>query len=1147
MKRTLLLLTLAVFTLFLQAQPVANSNTLLWRISHPQMEKSSYLYGTMHLQDKRLFHFTDSLYASIRSVEGFAGELDMSDMNELVTSWIKKEVQESAQPVYLKDHISSSLKKKYKSALEKKFRKPFQDISFKELQSAANDWDHIYRKEDDMPTFVDAFLFGIARDEGKWIGALEQVKDQLDDKPADLESLIKAALVEDKKRLKMMEDFIAIYLSADLSRMNEIMVKASGEQDHLKMNFRNTNMVQKMDSLAAIRSCFYAVGAAHLPGDSGIIQLLRNKGYIVDPVHSTQKLEPALYLNNKTAANWQEISWANGDFKIKMPGNPSSIDGMGGFQHARIYFDPMSMSGFMTGFIPMDNKTEAEIDSTCMRLPEIYATDGVLYRDSVWQINGKKAYEIEASTKDGYMNMMVNPVPGGIVMNMIISMSKAGLKMNNAAGFFSSFVSNKKVAPPVKKGWRSKIIVDRQIFYESPVELQLTSSKGDSSWFTNTYTAVEPESQMFYSISTMTTVPGLYSSLDSLYFEELLDQYRNNDDYKLMNYALINVKGFPGVSMLLGAKPMDDSVHYQFNVINRGNRRYALLVGYIPNEKNKAEADRFINSVRFLPFVALKSGNGAIPHENFRIESPFMFAIDTSVALAEGTRRFMMYDSVSAVSMHLEKEKLNRYYYAANDSLFFNDQLGYFKTAADSLVRFEIKTVNNTKLADAWIDLDGTHNKKRVRLMASGDTLYSLVGIMSDEVMKTAAYQKIFDSFQLIEQRTNSYTQSKGRIIFNDLLLPDSLIFNEAKAALGTVELSQEDLPLLHAALLHPMADFNERKTCAHDELISRVLDFKDPSTIRFIKQAYPELRERNAVLQYPLLSILARFNTQECYKEIENLLATGLPTAGNPGILYGSMQDSMDLSIQLFPVVLKYKNDSLLRKIIPGFALALKKEARLTEQEWQEIRPVILSLADEYQEALKDKNLPMPVYFEDLLEMLTQDEDPSFKKRLEGFIYHPNEDIQYSAVKTLVVTGKNIPAKVLQDIAADPFYRSPLYYQLEQVGKTKLFPKKNRKQEAIAESHLYRNIWYGEEEYQLKYLKQVQLLIEGEKQYYYLFRVSFTTEEGVENYLGVAGPYTSKSAINTTPGELTGVYYDELLDESNLTGQLEAFIQSQQ
>ena len=67
-------------------------NTLLWRISGNGLSKPSYLYGTMHLQDKRLFNFSDSTYAAIEKTEGLALEVNF---NELIDSMFNRQLLEA--------------------------------------------------------------------------------------------------------------------------------------------------------------------------------------------------------------------------------------------------------------------------------------------------------------------------------------------------------------------------------------------------------------------------------------------------------------------------------------------------------------------------------------------------------------------------------------------------------------------------------------------------------------------------------------------------------------------------------------------------------------------------------------------------------------------------------------------------------------------------------------------------------------------------------------------------------------------------------------------------------------------------------------------------------------------------------------------
>lgn len=50
--------------------------TLLWRITGKAGHHISYLYGTMHLTDERVFNLSDSLYEAIHRADGFAMESD---------------------------------------------------------------------------------------------------------------------------------------------------------------------------------------------------------------------------------------------------------------------------------------------------------------------------------------------------------------------------------------------------------------------------------------------------------------------------------------------------------------------------------------------------------------------------------------------------------------------------------------------------------------------------------------------------------------------------------------------------------------------------------------------------------------------------------------------------------------------------------------------------------------------------------------------------------------------------------------------------------------------------------------------------------------------------------------------------------------
>jgi len=50
------------------------------------------------------------------------------------------------------------------------------------------------------------------------------------------------------------------------------------------LHVRNVNWANKMPDMMKKGSNFFAVGAAHLAGDDGLIKLLQAKGYKVEPI-----------------------------------------------------------------------------------------------------------------------------------------------------------------------------------------------------------------------------------------------------------------------------------------------------------------------------------------------------------------------------------------------------------------------------------------------------------------------------------------------------------------------------------------------------------------------------------------------------------------------------------------------------------------------------------------------------------------------------------------------------------------------------------------------------------------------------------------------------------------------------------------------
>ena len=127
----------------------------------------------------------------------------------------------------------------------------------------------------------------MSREQKKELMGLERVEDQIavfDAIPDSIEIESIMNMVNDfeksKREFKRMSD---IYLSQDLDSLYQLMADSPemmGSQE-LLLNRRNHNWIPVMEAAMKKSPTFFAVGAGHLGGNQGVLELLRQKGYQV--------------------------------------------------------------------------------------------------------------------------------------------------------------------------------------------------------------------------------------------------------------------------------------------------------------------------------------------------------------------------------------------------------------------------------------------------------------------------------------------------------------------------------------------------------------------------------------------------------------------------------------------------------------------------------------------------------------------------------------------------------------------------------------------------------------------------------------------------------------------------------------------------
>ena len=69
-----------------------------------------------------------------------------------------------------------------------------------------------------------------------------------------------------------------------MASAEEFIMPPTPEEEEALLYARNADWADKIPAIIADKSTLFVVGAAHLPGERGVLELLRAKGYVVEPL-----------------------------------------------------------------------------------------------------------------------------------------------------------------------------------------------------------------------------------------------------------------------------------------------------------------------------------------------------------------------------------------------------------------------------------------------------------------------------------------------------------------------------------------------------------------------------------------------------------------------------------------------------------------------------------------------------------------------------------------------------------------------------------------------------------------------------------------------------------------------------------------------
>lgn len=282
-------ITLLTVFLFLQAT-VSRAQTnqkesLLWEITGNGLQQPSYLFGTIHIICKEDFLMSDTIRNKFNRADEIYLEMDMDDpsMQSKMMQLMKLPQGETLEQLFGADYPVADSFFKAKTGLPIRMFNQYKPMMLQSL---------LYQTilPCGLPESYEMYFVNMAKTKGKSVNGLETLESQIAvfDSIPDQEE-IKWLLEWVRQYDKQLADFnrmLQLYTHQELNQMFDF-IRSSPEMagyEEVLLNKRNRNWIPVMEEVMHNKSAFFAVGAGHLPGPSGVIALLRNKGFRVEPV-----------------------------------------------------------------------------------------------------------------------------------------------------------------------------------------------------------------------------------------------------------------------------------------------------------------------------------------------------------------------------------------------------------------------------------------------------------------------------------------------------------------------------------------------------------------------------------------------------------------------------------------------------------------------------------------------------------------------------------------------------------------------------------------------------------------------------------------------------------------------------------------------
>lgn len=948
-KITFLFLVLYTASLFGQEKKY---QSLLWEISGNGLQKKSYVYGSMHVSDKISYHLSDAFFTHLQNADIIANESEPRTWTTLFDLFSFYKQYASRGPFYTNFYLTPL----EKDDLYSLFRSS--NYNLVSLLSRTDEANKEYQEE----TYLDMFIYRTGRKFNKKTVGLEDVKKStinimkaqanMDQKEVDKNRQAILKVLKNKSYNEALTDF---YREKDLDMIDSL-TQLSSPQIYLKALLldRNIEMVHNMDSIMKTGSLFSAVGAAHLPGKKGIIELLRQKGYTVQAVFD------AYTDKGKKAKKQIEEFFIKPELTIK-----TTADGMLSLPLFEIVLEngenlespDLANGGFInvkrTLLKDFLNKKNHPFNPKILDSLFYENIPGTILEKKAYRENNYWVYDIKNKTKTGnaqHYKYFITPLE-------IITVIMGG--EGEYVRKFEEAVFSKISLKTGQDSWESIVPKKGNFEVEFPSYYVYTGNKDngkDTADMSIFGTDAHQNAHYFLLEKTLQEIDNLENSEYELkrihkefYTQYELDTTRTHFDKNRFVFSS-------------HAKFEDKDIALQAHL--KGNKYY--LLGTI--NASEANTQRFFNSFAIRPFSTTPSQRTFTDTTaHFSIEIPkeqnehLDFAVDKDYAVglkkknhfvsksknyqflgSNGSIIELAYykyhryesekciDSIwnnyrakitkktkeptaentppyeASVGTTTPEYKFIDYHNSDWDRILFGRKKDSELTIQSEKIREDKAT--NSHIYEALVSKPNAHQAIKYQLIISNNSVYELKTLVPKNYKNDDPFvEKTFHSIKINPKNEATIFENKLDLFLSDVRSKHDSIRYSALKSVYNLKFDEKEVPKVITFLNN--FKFNTDETEISGALFEKIGRIKSANTIAYLEKIYKK-EHTNTVIQFAVLHALAQQKTKQGYLKIKELLEFDLPISDNEyeiSGLFDSFINDLTNSQVLFPEIFQY------------------------------------------------------------------------------------------------------------------------------------------------------------------------------------------------------------------------------------------------